>query len=57
MLKFNNIKTDILIIKEHNCYYKELLYVIDIYNELYVLVYKNTKKFKKINYFTIVINC
>lgn len=46
-------KDGILIIKEHNCYYKELAYVIDIYHALYELVYrkKQNDKFIK-NYYS-----
>jgi ubiquinone/menaquinone biosynthesis C-methylase UbiE len=46
-------KDGILIIKEHNCYYKELSYVIDIYHALYELVYRKTQNDKFIkNYYS-----
>jgi len=46
-------KDGILIIKEHNCYYKELSYVIDIYHALYELVFKKKQNDKFIdNYYS-----
>ncbi len=42
-------KNGILIIKEHNCYNKELSYKIDIYHSLYELVLKKEKNTKFIN--------
>jgi len=46
-------KDGILIIKEHNCYYKELSYVIDIYHALFELVFKKKQNDKFIeNYYS-----
>ena len=42
-------KDGILIIKEHNCYYKELSYVIDIYHALFELVFKKKQNEKFTN--------
>jgi ubiquinone/menaquinone biosynthesis C-methylase UbiE len=42
-------KNGILIIKEHNCYYKELSYKIDIYHSIYELVLKKESNTKFIN--------
>jgi len=39
-------KDGILIVKEHNCYYKELSYVIDIYHALFELVFKKIQNDK-----------
>lgn len=46
-------KDGILIVKEHNCYYKELSYVIDIYHALFELVFrkKQNDKFTE-NYYS-----
>ena len=46
-------KDGLLIIKEHNCYYKELSYVIDIYHALYELVFRKKQNDKFIeNYYS-----
>jgi len=46
-------KDGLLIIKEHNCYYKELSYVIDIYHALYELVFRKKQNNKFIdNYYS-----
>jgi ubiquinone/menaquinone biosynthesis C-methylase UbiE len=42
-------KGGILIIKEHNCYYTELSYLIDIYHTIYELVLKKVPNPKFIN--------
>lgn len=46
-------KDGVLIIKEHNCYYKELSYVIDIYHAMYELVFRKKQNDKFIdNYYS-----